>query len=169
VVGIFSFNTVRPIHALEYEDNRRELIVCSQIDYLQIPYAIHRLSGICSPANAAYSVAELTHQLKTSSVKVLFTCVPLLQTALKAADAANVPRENIFILPMAFGGSSGSGITIDDLVAEGDALPELDALRWNRGQGARQPAFLCYSSGTSGLPVWIAQRNVMSWVESDCV
>ncbi|KAH8169107.1 AMP-binding enzyme domain-containing protein [Sarocladium implicatum] len=143
VVGIFSFNT---------------------IDYLQIPYAIHRLSGICSPANAAYSVAELTHQLKTSSVKVLFTCVPLLQTALKAADAANVPRENIFILPMAFGGSSGSGITIDDLVAEGDALPELDALRWNRGQGARQPAFLCYSSGTSGLPkaVMISHRNVIS-------
>jgi acyl-CoA synthetase (AMP-forming)/AMP-acid ligase II len=135
------------------------LLIASQIDYLQIPYAIHRLSGICSPANAAYSVAELTHQLKSSGVKVLFTCEPLMQTAIRAADAAGVSRENIFLLPMAFG-DTGSQVTIEHLIAEGDALPELEALRWNKGQGARQPAFLCYSSGTSGLPVSTKFRGI---------
>lgn len=124
-----------------------------QIDYLQVPYAVHRLSGICSPANAAYSVPELTHQLTSSGVKVLFTCVPLLDTALKAAEAAGIPRDRIFILPMATGDEPVFFPSIQDLISEGDRLPELEPLQWHQGQGARQPAFLCYSSGTSGLPV----------------
>ncbi|KAL2211451.1 acetyl-CoA synthetase-like protein [Sarocladium strictum] len=143
VIGIFSFNT---------------------IDYLQIPYAIHRLSGICSPANAAYSAAELTHQLKSSGVGVLFTCVPLLKTALEAAEAAGVPKDKVFIIPQALGDESVPFKTIDDLVLEGEKLPELEPLRWVKGQGARQVAFLCYSSGTSGLPkaVMISHRNIIA-------
>ncbi|KAK0391756.1 hypothetical protein NLU13_1255 [Sarocladium strictum] len=143
VVGIFSFNT---------------------IDYLQVPYAVHRLSGICSPANAAYSVPELTHQLTSSGVKVLFTCVPLLDTALKAAEAAGIPRDRIFILPMATGDEPVFFPSIQDLISEGDRLPELEPLQWHQGQGARQPAFLCYSSGTSGLPkaVMISHHNIIA-------
>lgn len=82
-----------------------------------------------------------------------------MQTAIKAADAAGVPRENVFLLPMAFG-DTGSEVTIEHLISEGDALPELEALQWNKGQGARQPAFLCYSSGTSGLPVSIKLKGI---------
>ncbi|KAM5380142.1 hypothetical protein ACJZ2D_003789 [Fusarium nematophilum] len=91
------------------------------IDYLTAIYGVHRLSGIVTPANAAYSAAELSHQLRSSGAKALITCVPLRKTALKAAEGAK--------------------------------LPELESLRWTEGQGARQTAFLCYSSGTSGLPV----------------
>lgn len=43
--------------------------------------------------------------------------------------------------------------TINQLIKEGAGLPALEKLRWDEGQGARQTAFLCYSSGTSGLPV----------------
>jgi acyl-CoA synthetase (AMP-forming)/AMP-acid ligase II len=131
---------------------------CEQIDYLQIPYAIHRLSGICSPANAAYSVPELAHQLTSSGVKVLFTCVPLLDSALKAAEAAGIPNDRVFIIPMATGDKPVPFQTIEDLVSEGEKLPELEPLQWAKGQGSRQPAFLCYSSGTSGMPVcWSLQ------------
>ncbi len=42
---------------------------------------------------------------------------------------------------------------MDDLVSLGRTLPELERLQWSKGQGARRTAFLCYSSGTSGLPV----------------
>ena len=43
--------------------------------------------------------------------------------------------------------------TVDQLIELGDSLPPLEELRWAKGQGARQTALLCYSSGTSGLPV----------------
>ncbi|KAK4120124.1 acetyl-CoA synthetase-like protein [Parathielavia appendiculata] len=155
VLGIFSFNT---------------------IDYIPTAYAAHHLSGIASLANAAYSVPELTHQLTSSGVKVLFTCSALLGTALCAADAAGIARKHVFILPMvgddkketvkrqASDSDSDSFLTIEDLISEGEKLPALEPLRWSKGQGARQPAFLCYSSGTSGLPkaVMISHRNVIA-------
>ena len=43
--------------------------------------------------------------------------------------------------------------TVSELIADGRKLPKLEALKWPKGQGARQTAYLCYSSGTSGLPV----------------
>ena len=39
------------------------------------------------------------------------------------------------------------------MIALGRGQKDLEPLRWEKGQGARQTAFLCYSSGTSGLPV----------------
>lgn len=43
--------------------------------------------------------------------------------------------------------------TVAQLIDDGQKLPDLEPLKWEKGQGARQTAFLCYSSGTSGLPV----------------
>jgi acyl-CoA synthetase (AMP-forming)/AMP-acid ligase II len=40
---------------------------------MTLAYATHRLSGVASPANAAYSAAELEFQLKNSGSKALFT------------------------------------------------------------------------------------------------
>jgi acyl-CoA synthetase (AMP-forming)/AMP-acid ligase II len=44
-----------------------------QIDSMTLAYAVHRLDGIVSPANAAYSASELEFQLKNSGAKALFT------------------------------------------------------------------------------------------------
>lgn len=135
--------------------------MCPQIDYIPFTHAVHRLSGIVTPASAAYSVAELEHQLRTSGSRAVFTCAPLLDNALKAADAVGIPRDRIFILSVAGFENPASYTTIDDLVAEGKNLPPLKPLQWVRGQGARQTAFLCYSSGTSGLPV--RERRCPGW------
>lgn len=116
-------------------------------------HSIHRLSGICTPANVAYSPDELAHQLKSSGATVLFTCAPVLEVALKAAKAVGIPEDKIFLLEVPGAAQAGSFKTVDDLVELGRSSPEVDSLVWNKGQGARQPAFLCYSSGTSGLPV----------------
>lgn len=44
-----------------------------QIDSMTLAYAVHRLDGIVTPANAAYSASELEFQLKNSRAKALFT------------------------------------------------------------------------------------------------
>jgi len=153
VLNIFSVNTVR-ISRRSY--GAAAVGVCLQvvqIDYMTAAYAVHRFSGIVTPANAAYSAPELAHQLKSSGAKAIFTCVPLLATALEAAKSAGVPKDKVFILPMPGFVKKEGFTTLEDLINEGKKLPEVEPLRWAKGQGARQPAFLCYSSGTSGLPV----------------
>ncbi|KAK6594863.1 AMP-binding enzyme [Botrytis cinerea] len=131
VMGIFSLNS---------------------IDFMTLAYAVHELGGVASPANAQYSAPELEFQLKSSGAKALFTCIPLLETALQAAKE------------MLTGGKKVPFKTADDLISAGEKLPKLEPLRMEKGQAARQTAYLCYSSGTSGLPkgVMISHQNVIS-------
>ena len=111
-----------------------------------------------TPANAAYSAAELEHQLRDSGAKCLFTCVPLLETSLQVAQKIGLPRDRVYILELPTQATEGkrspAGFkTVDDLVEFGRGAPEVEALKWGKGKGASTTAFLCYSSGTSGLPV----------------
>ena len=92
--------------------------------------------------------------MRSSGSKALFTCVPLLDVALTAAKAVGIPDDAIFLLPVPGAEKHKSPYTtVDDLVAEGEKLPAVEPLKWIKGQAARQAAYLCYSSGTSGLPV----------------
>lgn len=135
--------------------------MCLQIDTLTLAWATHRLSGISSPANAAYSAQELEHQLKSSGSKALFTCLPLLSVALEAASKCGIPKNRIYMLNLPKEATGAKDAprefkTVDRLIEEGQNLPRLEDLKWEKGQGARQTAFLCYSSGTSGLPVCVS-------------
>lgn len=149
VVGIFSQNT---------------------IDYLTLAWAIHRLGGIATCINAAYSASEVEFQLKHSGAKAIFTCLPLLDTTFKGIENTKISKEKVYILPMAESvtqGMKNPGLkTIDDLIQAGSKLPQqaADDEKWEKGEGARRTAFLCYSSGTSGLPkgVMISHRNVIA-------
>ncbi len=125
---------------------------------MTLTWAIHRNNGVSSPANAAYSADELRHQLTNAGAKCLFTVEPLLPVALDAAKRAGIPKERVYICELpdqALGGAKPTkGFkTVTQLIKEGSSLPELEPLKWSKGQGTRQTAFLCYSSGTSGLPV----------------
>lgn len=119
---------------------------------------MNRLGGISSPISAAYSVAEVIYQLKDSGAKCLFTCLPLLNIALKAAGASGIPRNRVYILDvpkeLTGGGNPPREFkTLDKLIKEGSVMRRLETTKWENGDGARKTAFLCYSSGTSGLPV----------------
>ncbi|GAM34962.1 hypothetical protein TCE0_015r02893 [Talaromyces pinophilus] len=128
------------------------------IDNLPLYWALLRLGGVVTPANAAYSVTELTYQLKDSKATALFTCTPLLETALTAAQKAGIPQNRVYIvdLPLEFVGNAKAPSrfkTLEQLIEAGKSLPKVERLQWGPGKAARTTAFVCYSSGTSGLPV----------------
>jgi acyl-CoA synthetase (AMP-forming)/AMP-acid ligase II len=142
----------------------KSLVTVTQIDYLTACYGVHCLNGIVTTANAAYAAAELEHQLKSSGSSLLITCAPLLKVAEEAAKAAGLSRKNILLLDIPGAEkneSAGTITTVEQLIREGERLPALGPLTWADGQGKRQPAFLCYSSGTSGLPVSLLRTSVI--------
>jgi len=120
-------------------------------------WAIHRLNGVSSPGNVAYSIDELQHQLKSAGASCLFTTLSLLSVSLPAAAAVGIPRNRIYICEMPDDNNSHAEFKrFSELISEGELLPELKSMKWTKGQGKRQIAFLCFSSGTSGLPVSLA-------------
>ncbi|KAJ5908359.1 Acyl-CoA ligase inpC [Penicillium taxi] len=138
------------------------------IDSLPFFWAVNRLAGIVSPVNAAANAAELKHQILDSGAQALFTCASLLPVALHAASLADFPKHKIYLIdvvPQLFGANSQTEFkTVSQIAETGKSLPPLEPLRWGHGEGARRTAYLCYSSGTSGLPkgVKISHRNVIS-------
>ena len=128
-----------------------------KIDFLTLSWAVHRLGGLCTPANPTYTAAELAHQLKDSAAQALFTCTALLDVAVKAAKQVGIAEEKIFVFEIAVPSESAARDrhheSLDDLIDAGSNLPKLVRLQLQDGEGARKTAFLCYSSGTSGLPV----------------
>ncbi|KZL81669.1 phenylacetyl- ligase [Colletotrichum incanum] len=148
VIGIYSFNT---------------------IDTLTVSWATHRLSGVSCPISSSYSELELTSLLKAVNCKALFTCAPLLDQALDAAAAVGIPGRHVYLLelPPQFDRDSQvllSTKSVDRLIKEARSMTPLSRLRWSKGQGARQTAFICASSGTSGLPkcVKMSHKNVIA-------
>lgn len=124
-----------------------------QIDYVPTAHAVHRLNGIVTPASAAYTASELTHQLSATSASVLFTCLPLLNKAREAASATKISKDRIFLMDMPGQNPQTDFVSLSVLIEEGRLLPHVSPPQFVKGQGARQVAFICFSSGTSGLPV----------------
>lgn len=150
---------IRMITTKPQKEERRKTNRCllSKIDTMTLNWAVHSLSGISSPANAACSEAELVFQLKSSGAKAVFTCLPLLPIAFAAAQKVGISKQHVYLIPLPKQVTGAAPMpesfkTLDQLIKDGAPLPPLEKLKWSKGQGARQTAFLCYSSGTSGLP-----------------
>ncbi|RDX52610.1 amp dependent CoA ligase [Lentinus brumalis] len=129
-------------------------VVCvfgpNHIDYAVAIWAVHRLGGIISGANPAYTAEELEYQLSATKARVLITHPGSLSVALAAAKKAGIPPERVVVFDAAEGANN---TTIHELVEEGLAQPQRYVeRRLAPGEGKKKLAFLSFSSGTTGRP-----------------
>ncbi|KAF3479655.1 uncharacterized protein GIQ15_06631 [Arthroderma uncinatum] len=150
VVGIFSLNTA---------------------DYLPLGWAVHRLSGIAALANPTSSTEELIQFLRESKAVALFTCTSLLATAVTAAESCGIPREHVYLLDTPGEEATKTSdpqkfTTVSQLIDSGSNLDEIEPLRWEKGQGTQQCAYLCVTSGTFGSRkgVMISHQNMIAQI-----
>jgi 4-coumarate--CoA ligase len=111
-------------------------------------------ADVVSPANPAYTVEELYHQLVDSRAKAIITIGELIPIAVAAGRKANIPPERIILYKEAKHGHKVYTSLLSDTLAEST-------------RGVIKPndlAFLAYSSGTTGLAkgVMLTHINIVS-------
>jgi 4-coumarate--CoA ligase len=111
-----------------------------------------RTGGKVCGASPAYNVEEMSFALKTADARFLFTVPNSLDVAISAAANAGIPQAHIFLLE----GKAKGFTTVQDLIAigkrcgqEGQSLPHTIPKDKKNGEVC---GFLCFSSGTTGLP-----------------
>ena len=110
-----------------------------------------------SPANPAYSAAELAFQLSISESKAVLTQPNLLKTVFAATKLAGIPRDRILVM-----GDENSieAMHFTDFIRAAKHIPKVR----RRVQLSSDLAYIPFSSGTTGLPkgVCLTQRNVVA-------
>lgn len=123
-----------------------------------------RVGARISGASPAYNVEEMTFALKTANAKFLMTTPGSLDVARRSAEAAGVPRRNVFLLE----GEVPGYTSVHELIEMGRAFGEGDqtpAFKIPQGKENKDVCgFLSFSSGTTGLPkaVMISHQNVIA-------
>ena len=131
----------------------------NDIDVPPVMLGVLLAGGIVSPANPAYSVKELTFQLKNSNAKAIITAQPFLSQAIIAAEKSGIPRDRILLLgegsDESYGGKHWNDIQ-DSSGWFSHRRPQLEP--------DTDLAFLVYSSGTTGFPkgVMLSHRNLVA-------
>jgi acyl-CoA synthetase (AMP-forming)/AMP-acid ligase II len=110
--------------------------------------AIIGAGGIFTGSNPSYTPAELTHHIKASQSKFLFTEPEIMGSLLQAAGQAGVPEQNVWVFDNLGQDIPPGRRSWKELLQHG----EEDWVRFNDLKTARETtAARLFSSGTTGL------------------
>ncbi|KZV78649.1 acetyl-CoA synthetase-like protein, partial [Exidia glandulosa HHB12029] len=131
------------------------LISPNDVDFGTVIWAAHKLGCTVAPSNAGATAEELIHQLRLSGATFVIAHPASLSRALSAAAACGIPPQRVVILSRQTSSVHRSSCrTIEQIICLGrDASARGASVDPQHDDNASpRAAFLCFSSGTTGLP-----------------
>ncbi|CAK9782663.1 acetyl-CoA synthetase-like protein [Cutaneotrichosporon oleaginosum] len=131
----------------------------NSLEWVLAAYGCVAAGVVVSPANAAYAPHELAHQMNDSGARVAFIAPDLLPTfeeARKELKYKDIPVVLLSDMPV-----RGHRVLADIYGVASEAV-SFDGVR------AHETAWLCYSSGTTGLPkgVMTTHHNITTQIQT---
>ncbi|KAJ2097114.1 hypothetical protein GGI09_004004 [Coemansia sp. S100] len=160
------------------QGDRVAIVLPNTIYYLAVTMAVLMLGASCTLVNPAYTAGELAHQLSDSNARFVITTrvgIPVITDAIERLAKPSVhgldqTLSNILCIdraadsPMIGDGDKQLVRSIFDVLSQQQfpraLLSDINHLRTT-------PAFICYSSGTTGLPkgVVLSHYNIVANIE----